>query len=109
MNRKRANFLLTCWLIAGAHTLCTRCAAQIPDQQPVGSSASKSRGGNSSSGQPNPEDEDLTPPQSHTDEGRNDLGVPFLKNLISDQKAIWTSPTRLRWADGTWLFPLAAV
>jgi membrane-associated phospholipid phosphatase len=39
----------------------------------------------------------------------NSLGVPFLKNLVSDQKSIWTSPSRLRWADGTWLFPLAAV
>ena len=39
----------------------------------------------------------------------NSLGVPFLKNLASDQKSIWTSPIRLRWADGTWLFPLAAV
>jgi len=41
-------------------------------------------------------------------ENKNSLGVPFLKNLVSDQKAIWTSPTRLRWADGTWLLPLAA-
>jgi len=41
-------------------------------------------------------------------ENKNSLGVPFLKNLVSDQKAIWTSPLRLRWADGTWLFPLAA-
>ena len=39
----------------------------------------------------------------------NSLGVPFLKNLLTDQKAIWTSPTHLRWADGSWLFPLAAV
>jgi membrane-associated phospholipid phosphatase len=39
----------------------------------------------------------------------NSVGVPFLKNLASDQKSIWTSPIRLRWADGTWLFPLAAV
>jgi membrane-associated phospholipid phosphatase len=41
-------------------------------------------------------------------ENSDSLGVPFLKNLVSDQKAIWTSPVRLRWADGTWLFPLAA-
>jgi len=41
-------------------------------------------------------------------ENSNSLGVPFLKNLVSDQKSIWTSPVRLRWADGTWLFPLAA-
>jgi membrane-associated phospholipid phosphatase len=43
-----------------------------------------------------------------TVENTNSLGVPLLKNLWSDQKAIWTSPSHLRWADGAWLFPLAA-
>jgi membrane-associated phospholipid phosphatase len=37
------------------------------------------------------------------------LGLSLLKNIALDQKAVWTSPIRLRWADGTWLFPLAAV
>jgi membrane-associated phospholipid phosphatase len=41
-------------------------------------------------------------------ENTNAIGVSLLKNLLSDQKAIWTSPGHLRWADGTWLFPLAA-
>ena len=36
------------------------------------------------------------------------LGLTLLKNIALDQKAIWTSPAHLRWADGTWLFPLAA-
>ncbi|HET6143886.1 MAG TPA: phosphatase PAP2 family protein, partial [Candidatus Acidoferrales bacterium] len=39
----------------------------------------------------------------------NSLGKEFLKHLASDQKAIWTSPAHLRWEDGSWLFPLAAV
>jgi membrane-associated phospholipid phosphatase len=38
----------------------------------------------------------------------NSLGVPLLKNLLADQKDIWTSPARLRWADGAWLFPVLA-
>jgi membrane-associated phospholipid phosphatase len=38
----------------------------------------------------------------------NSIGVSFLKNLVSDQKSIWISPRHLRWADGSWLFPLAA-
>jgi Capsule assembly protein Wzi/PAP2 superfamily len=41
-------------------------------------------------------------------ENHNALGVPFLKNLVSDQKGIWTSPAHLRWSDASWLFPLAA-
>ena len=39
----------------------------------------------------------------------NALGMPFVKNLFSDQKTIWTSPARLRWEDATWLVPLADV
>ncbi len=32
----------------------------------------------------------------------------FLVNILSDQKAIWTAPLRLRRGDGKWLFPLGA-
>jgi membrane-associated phospholipid phosphatase len=39
----------------------------------------------------------------------NVLGLSLVKNVLSDQKTIWTSPAHLRWADGTWLFPLATV
>jgi len=46
--------------------------------------------------------------QQKTSRNSNALGISFLKNLVLDQKAIWTSPSHLRWADGTWLFPLAA-
>jgi membrane-associated phospholipid phosphatase len=42
-------------------------------------------------------------------EGQNALGLTFARNLLSDQKAIWTAPSRLHWADGAWLFPLAGV
>lgn len=32
----------------------------------------------------------------------------FLKNILSDQKAIWTSPFKLRGEDAKWLVPLGA-
>ena len=38
----------------------------------------------------------------------NTLGLPLARNILLDQKAIWTSPAHLRWEDGAWLFPLAA-
>ena len=41
--------------------------------------------------------------------GENALGMPLLKNIWSDQKAIWLSPIHLRWDDGSWLFPSAVV
>jgi len=37
------------------------------------------------------------------------IGFSLLKNITLDQKTIWTSPFRLHWDDGTWLFPLATV
>lgn len=38
----------------------------------------------------------------------NDLGL-LIKNLASDQKAIWTSPARIRMGDATWLVPFAGL
>jgi membrane-associated phospholipid phosphatase len=46
------------------------------------------------------------PPDSPGD-GSTSLGVPLVRNLLSDQKAIWTSPFHLRWSDTNWLIPLA--
>ena len=48
-------------------------------------------------------------PQDAGGDGENRLGVSLLKNLLDDQKSIWTSPAHLRFADGSWLFPLATV
>ncbi len=31
------------------------------------------------------------------------------KRLLSDQRAIWTSPARLRWSDAEWLIPVAGL
>lgn len=39
----------------------------------------------------------------------NSVGLPLLKNIARDQRAIWTSPSRLRFRDVTWLVPLAGV
>ncbi len=39
----------------------------------------------------------------------NALGLPLLKNMAGDQKAIWTSPFHLRLRDANWLVPLAGL
>ena len=39
----------------------------------------------------------------------NSLGKPLFEHVILDQKAIWTSPSRIRVEDATWLVPLAGV
>ncbi len=39
----------------------------------------------------------------------NKVGLPLLKNLMLDQRAIWTSPARLRFKDAYWLVPLGGL
>ena len=39
----------------------------------------------------------------------NSVGLPLLKNLAGDQKAIWTSPRHVRLRDAEWLAPLAGL
>jgi membrane-associated phospholipid phosphatase len=108
MNRRNAKYVLVCWLLVTGETLCTDGYAMPQEQQPSTPTAALSV-------QAGDERSDIEAPAKQTEptyysvnENTNSLGVPFLKNLVSDQKAIWTSPTHLRWADGTWLFPLAA-
>jgi membrane-associated phospholipid phosphatase len=36
----------------------------------------------------------------------NQVGLDLLKNLVSDQATIWSSPARLKLADADWLLPL---
>jgi hypothetical protein len=37
------------------------------------------------------------------------LGISLLKNIVLDQKAIWTSPAHLRLADADWIIPFAGI
>src|ERR1700683_1880076 len=41
--------------------------------------------------------------------GDNEVGLSFLRNMVMDQKTIWTSPFHLRVGDATWLLPLAEI
>src|SRR5882724_10424795 len=109
MTPRRPEFALACRLLVALAGLCTNGYAmpqELQGSDPPATSRAKA----------SVKDLEKDPKLKQTDdayesviEKKNSLGVPFLKNLVSDQKAIWTSPLRLRWADGTWLFPLAAV
>ena len=52
------------------------------------------------------ESETLTSPPPLPVDRENHLGPQLMKNIVSDQKAIWTSPKNLRWVDLDWLLPL---
>src|SRR5579863_6622995 len=106
MNQRSFKILLNCFLFATAETLCMTCVAQTSESPAIHSSME--------TGNPTPPEQDSQAPeqpqpQNPTVDYSNSLGTAFLKNLVADQKAIWTSPAHLHWADGSWLFPFAAV
>jgi membrane-associated phospholipid phosphatase len=39
----------------------------------------------------------------------NRIGMPVLKHILLDQKAIWTSPAHLHFRDASWLVPLGGL
>ncbi|MGB7284177.1 MAG: capsule assembly Wzi family protein [Candidatus Acidiferrum sp.] len=88
--------------------VCGGCAAQYPQtekqQQPAQekdseeSKESTSLAGNNAS----------TARQANAAPD-NQLGLALLKNLLRDQKAIWTSPAHLGLGDATWLVPFAGL
>jgi membrane-associated phospholipid phosphatase len=108
MTRKRASYGLVCCLLLGAEAVWTSAYAQTQTQPASEAPAMLNPDANGKPLEriaPAKQEEDAFEPAIGNS---NSLGAPFLKNLVSDQKSIWTSPARLRWADGTWLFPLAA-
>jgi len=108
MPQRRAAFSIACWLLVALATRCANGYAKQQEQQssdPPATLRTEAGDKDSEKDVARKQTDDTYEPVA---ENKNSLGVPFLKNLVSDQKAIWTSPARLRWADGTWLFPLAA-
>src|SRR3984957_20618434 len=105
MTQRGAKIVLNCFLYVTVQMICGTCVAQtseLPVQPfPQSADVNSDPGGMNTSSQVDAQD-----PNRPT---TNSIGIEFLKNLLSDQKAIWTSPAHLHWADGTWLFPLAAV
>src|SRR5713226_2955450 len=45
-------------------------------------------------------------PASDWLERDNRVGLPLLKNIAEDQKALWIGPTHLHWVDADWIVPL---
>src|SRR5258706_3287475 len=108
MKRMRTNIFMLSLLIVAAQSYSTICVAQTPDhtKQPV--SSREAAAPDTSLDSAEVADQGKVAGNLKPDSSSVSLGIPLLKNLVSDQKAIWTSPFHLRWADGSWLFPLAA-
>src|SRR5579859_3277852 len=106
MKKRGYRLLSNCFLYAAAHALCANAVAQTAAPQvpaPAVPDADAPPAPQPSS--VHPEKQKLPEPNL---EYSNPLGTEFLKHLLADQKSIWSSPAHLRWADASWLFPLAA-
>jgi hypothetical protein len=78
---------------------------QTPDKSiPAQTKADAKEDKQSTAPQSTPKEEIAPPARDEAHE--NSLGKPLLRHLVLDQKAIWTSPAHLRFADFTWLVPL---
>jgi PAP2 superfamily len=40
---------------------------------------------------------------------KNELGLQFIKNLVHDQRAIWSSPAHVRLGEADWLIPFGGI
>jgi membrane-associated phospholipid phosphatase len=49
------------------------------------------------------------PEKEHVDSPANDLGLQTIKNILKDQREIWTSPAHIRLGHADWLVPYAGL
>jgi membrane-associated phospholipid phosphatase len=107
----RMRLVLSGCLLATFGATGARCYAQSASPKPGDSSPADQSATNDQTAE---QGQDLTgdsssriadAPVSSADYD-NTLGMNFLKNFAADQRAIWTSPARLRLADADWLLPL---
>jgi membrane-associated phospholipid phosphatase len=103
-----------CLLVAVAFTAANCCARPPQDQSNGPTVSGKYASTDEQQGAATDSDavEDLPPhtlvtPPPDPGDYNNTLGLPLLRHVVLDQKAIWTSPSRLRFADTVWLVPYA--
>jgi hypothetical protein len=109
MKRAQTRLGLSCCLliIMKALSLLWGPACNAAPQQQKDESATGVPSADDSSDRQFSSSDDLKPPESQV--GDNDLGLRFLRNLMTDQEAIWTSPAHLQWGDASWLLPMGEV
>jgi membrane-associated phospholipid phosphatase len=110
MTNWRTGFVLGCCLLTAVGALSAdRCSAAPPQKN---SSTEPSVAKDDSTEKPtrlgNPVSLPADPTPTPTDYD-NSLGLNLLKNITLDQKAIWTSPARIRAKDASWLVPFGGI
>src|SRR5579872_503980 len=92
-------------IFLGTLILTANCRAYAQHQPPSGTQEKSAEADESSKRSINESESFTVKPELPVDR-ENHLGPQLLKNILSDQKAIWMSPKNLRPADADWLLPL---
>ena len=108
MGQRRTRFVCGFCLLVVCAASNKECYARRQEQQ-TNTNASERTDTNPKSIAPGGTEVKDIDPSKVSGGNDNPLGLQFLKNLLSDQKTIWTSPGQLHWADAMWLFPLAGI
>jgi membrane-associated phospholipid phosphatase len=110
MDARRLRLLRCILMLAIIVTLSGSCGANPQTQQSSSSSSTSSDQKTSDAAKPAADAPvpNISDKKEPGYENKNPIGLPLLKHVWTDQKTIWTSPSKLTWADGNWLFPLAA-
>ena len=112
MKKGRRGFGLTFCLAMVAQTFCTICYAKPQERTQEKTEQVAAGGAQDANAQP-----DQSGQQQQTGAGQSEpneftetkLGTSLLKNIVLDEKAIWTSPAHLRLADADWIIPFAGI
>jgi membrane-associated phospholipid phosphatase len=112
MKKRPMGFGLICCLVIVAQTYCTICFAKPQDQKEANTgqaTATEMQVASAKADQPTQQqqaDDGQAPSVEFTE---TKLGLSLLKNIVLDEKAIWTSPAHLRLADADWIIPFAGI
>jgi len=96
---------VSCLLLA-TEALNPHCWAQAQDQDAKAEAQPKTFATSENEDPKTPSSPLLADPPARDASHENPLGMRLLRNFSEDQRAIWTSPSRLRLADADWLIPL---
>jgi len=101
--------MLGCCLFVTTALLSTDYPVRAQEQRPNDVSVASAKSARENGQTLQPIDTRTNDAEDAASDQRNSLGLSFLKNLLSDQRSIWTSPLHLRSSDVSWLLPLATV
>ena len=106
--------MFSCCLLAAMEGVTANCYAQSASPQPDEKASADKKATNGEPPKPEPlskkeSSSSFSDPLANSMDSDNSLGPHLFTNIAEDQRAIWTSPSRLGLTDADWLLPLGVV